>query len=133
MVRIMALPTLVDTDILIDAGRGVADAVNCLCQIEATSSLAISVVTQMELIVGCRNKAELKTLETFLQKFQVIALDAAISDGAVELLRQHRLSHGLLIPDALIAATAVTGDWPFVTKNRKHYAFIDGLNLLPYP
>jgi hypothetical protein len=43
----MATPTLIDTDILIDAGRGVAEAVTCLNEIQAGSALAASVVTQM--------------------------------------------------------------------------------------
>ena len=126
-------PTLVDTDIIIDCGRGVVEAVNCLKNIESTSSWAISVVTQMELIVVCRNKTELKTLEKFLEKFQVVPLDAAISNTAVQLLRQYRLSHGLLVADSLVASTAISQNWAFVTKNQKHYKFIDGLNLLTYP
>jgi predicted nucleic acid-binding protein len=128
----MSIPTLVDTDIIIDSARGVVAAINCLNHIRATSSLAICVVTQMELIVGCRNKSELRTLEKFLKKFQVVPLDAAISNKAVELLQQYRLSHGLLVADSLIAATATSLNWAFVTKNQKHYRFISGLNLLPY-
>ncbi len=61
----MAL-TIVDSDILIDVARGETDAINCLLRLEKTSTLAISAVTQMELIVGCRNKTELKDLEKFL-------------------------------------------------------------------
>ncbi len=72
--EVMPTPTLVDTDIIIDSGRGVIEADNCLNNIKATSSLAICVVTQMELMVGCRNKAELRTLEKFLKKFQVVPL-----------------------------------------------------------
>ena len=49
--------TIVDTDILIDAARQISDAVDCLAQIERQSVLAVSVITQMELLVGCRNKA----------------------------------------------------------------------------
>lgn len=48
--------TIVDTDILIDAARQVREAVDCLQQIERSSALAVSVITQMELFVGCRNK-----------------------------------------------------------------------------
>lgn len=51
----VANPTIVDTDILIDAGRGISDAVTCLQNLKSSSSLAISIVTQMELIVGCAN------------------------------------------------------------------------------
>jgi predicted nucleic acid-binding protein len=124
---------IVDTDVLIDAGRGIGEAVTCLQQIEQQAALGVSVITEMELIVGCRNKAELRTVERFLSRFQIIKVSEVISDTGVDLLRQYRLSHGLLIADALIAATALTMDQPFVTKNQRDYLFISGLQVLPYP
>jgi hypothetical protein len=87
----------------------------------------------MELMIGCRDKAELRTVEHFLQRFQTIKLNETISDVAVDLLRRYRLSHGLLIADALIAATAMSLDKPLVTKNQRDYRFITGLRLLAYP
>lgn len=45
-------PVIVDTDILIDVGRDVSEAVACFQQIEQRSSPAISVITQMELMDG---------------------------------------------------------------------------------
>lgn len=124
---------MVDTDILIDAGRGDQDAIACLQRLEQQSSLATSVVTQLELIVGCRNKTELRDLETFLRRFQVLKITEQISDRAVDLLQQYRLSHSLLIADALIAATALEHDEPFITKTQRDFRFIAGLNLQPYP
>lgn len=56
----MADLTVVDTDILIDVGREVSEAIDYLDELENRTTLAVSVVTQMELIVGCRNKAELR-------------------------------------------------------------------------
>ncbi|MBE9051168.1 type II toxin-antitoxin system VapC family toxin [Nostocales cyanobacterium LEGE 11386] len=122
----MTNSTIIDTDILIDVSRGVLEAVNCLQNLKASSGLAISIVTQMELMVGCANKAEVQTLESFLKYFNIIKIDQAVSDKAVNLLRSYRLSHGLLIADSLIAATAM------ITKNQKDYRFIENLNLLPY-
>ena len=124
---------IVDTDILIDAARCTGDAVNCLQKIEDTSSLAISAVTRMELIIGCRNKKELKSLEQFLQRFEIISLNEHISDTATDLLKTYRLSHGLLIADALIAATAITVNTKLISKNQKDYRFIETLALLSYP
>ena len=124
--------TLVDTDILIDAGRGAPEAVACLKDIKASSTLTISIVTQMELMVGCRNKSELQKLDKFLKQFQIVTLTEAIADRAVELLRSYRLSHGLLIADSLIAATALTLNVAFISKNQRDYKFITGLNLLVY-
>lgn len=129
----MTNSTIVDTDILIDAGRGVLEAVKCLQNLKASSGLAMSIITQMELMVGCANKAELQTLENFLKQFYIIKIDQAVSDTAVDLLRSYRLSHGLLIADSLIAATAIVWNYPFITKNQRDYRFIQGLNLLPYP
>ena len=125
--------TLVDTDILIDVGRGVNEAILCLQATEQQSSLAVSVITQMELVVGCRNKIELRVLERFLARFQIIQVNESISSRGVDLLRRYRLSHGLLIADSLIAATAISLDRPFVTKNQNDYQYITGLKLLPYP
>ncbi len=124
---------VLDTDILIDAGRKDIDAITCLRKIEQQSSIAISSVTQMELIIGCGNKNELRDLDKFLKRFQVIKLNDYISDMTVSLLMRYRLSHGLLIADALIAATAISFKLPFVSKNQRDYRFISDLELLPYP
>ena len=129
----MADFVIVDTDILIDVGRGVSQAITCLQKTESQASLAVSVVTQMELFVGCRNKVELQQVERFLKRFIILKLTEQVSDTAVELLRKHRLSHGLLIADGLIAATALAFDAEFVSKNQRDYQFIAGLRLLSYP
>ncbi len=87
----------------------------------------------MELIIGCQNKNELRAVEQFLLRFQTVALNEQASDLAVDLLRRYKLGHGLLIPDALIAATAMSENEQFVTKNQRHYRFIEGLRLIAYP
>lgn len=125
--------TIIDTDILIDAGWQISQAIDCLDQIEQTSRLAISAITQMELLIGCRNKSELQGMEHFLMRFQILKLSESITEIAIDLLRQYRLSHGLAMPDALIAATAVAWNQPFITKNQRDYRFIPDLQLLPYP
>ena len=125
--------TIVDTDILVDAARQIEQAVACLSQLQQRSELAVSIVTQMELLVGCRNKAELQSTKRFLNRFRILRLGPDISDQAVNLLRVYRLSHGLLIPDALIAATAMTLDQPLISRNQSDYRFIADLRLLSYP
>ena len=125
--------TIIDTDILIDTSRNKSEAIDYLQNLQLTSNLAISAVTQMELIVGCTNKADLRKVENFLQQFSIIKIDQDISDKSVELLKFYRLSHGLLIADSLIAATAIVWDYPLATKNQRDYRFIQELKLLPYP
>jgi predicted nucleic acid-binding protein len=124
--------TIIDTDILIDAARQVSNAIDCLNELERRSTLAVSVITEMELFVGCRNKTELRNVERFLRRYRIIKLNDQACDKAVELLRDYRLSHNLLIPDALIAATALIAGCAFITKNQQDYRFIPNLQLLSY-
>jgi len=76
---------LVDTDVLIDAGRAVEVAVVQLESAAQKSTLAVSIITQMELLVGCRNRTELQIMERFLERFEIIKLSEAVSDRANKL------------------------------------------------
>jgi predicted nucleic acid-binding protein len=128
----MTALNIVDTDILIDVGRQVDKALRYLTRLEETGAVAISAVSQMELIVGCRNKEELDRLVRFLTRFAILPVDENISNQAVSLLTTYRLSHGLLIADAIIAATAISLNASFSSINQRDYRFIRELNLLPY-
>jgi predicted nucleic acid-binding protein len=124
---------LVDTDILIDLSAGVSQAVDTLKALDAEFTVAVSTITIMELIAGCRNKTELRNTEKLIERFEVCPLNEHVSTMAVGLVKKYRLSHGLLLPDAFIAATALANDIPLASKNQRDYRFISGLNLLPYP
>ncbi|MGG6265307.1 type II toxin-antitoxin system VapC family toxin [Leptolyngbya sp. AN03gr2] len=129
----MSNHVLVDTNILVDVIRGFEPTIEQLATIEINANLCISSMTQMELIVGCRDKAGLKTVESFLTTFEVVSLSELVAQQALELLRNYNLSHGLLIPDALIAATALVIDAPLLSRNQRDFRFIGNLNLLPFP
>ena len=124
---------LVDTDILIDIANNDIVAKNRIQQESQTKQLAISTITVMELTVGSRNKSEVRSLKHFLRQFQIVRINPKISDEAVNLIENYSLSHGLKIPDALIAATAIDYDIPLLSKNQRDYRFIAKLNLLSYP
>lgn len=124
--------TIIDTDILVYFIRADQKASSFLKTLEHTSVLAISSITRMELIVGCRNKAELRDLNKFLNRFEILPVTETISDQTISLLEQYSLSHGLLIPDALIASTALVHNEEFVSNNQRDFRFIDGLRLLNY-
>jgi predicted nucleic acid-binding protein len=96
---------------------------------EVRGPLRISVITEMERIVGCRNGLELRRLDAFLRRYVVVPLDPVVSELAAHLLRRYRLSHGLLIADSLIAATALHGNHALLTSNRRDFRFIEGLTL----
>lgn len=124
---------LIDTDILIDISRGVISTAQYLAQASATTTLSISSITQMELIVGCQDKEALRLIDRFLTRFQIVFLTPEITKQGITLLREYKLSHGLLIPDSLIAATALTIGIPLLTRNQRDFRFIPNLILLPPP
>jgi predicted nucleic acid-binding protein len=124
---------VVDTDILIDVGRRIPEATTYVQTQEQHYRLLISTITALELMIGARNKTELRKIERFIQRFVVIKTNEAIADTATSLIRQYRLSHGLLLADAFVAATAIIKSAPLASKNQRDYRFIAQLTLLPYP
>jgi len=124
---------LIDTDILIDISRGVISTAQYLAQVSATTTLSISSIIQMELIVGCQDKEALRLIDRFLTRFQIVFLTPEITKQGITLLREYKLSHGLLIPDSLIAASALTIGIPLLTRNQRDFRFIPNLILLPLP
>jgi predicted nucleic acid-binding protein len=123
---------LIDTDILIDTSRKVSSAVDFLDGIEREGPADISLITELELLAGCRNKRELAATEKFLRRYERVDPAGSIGITAIRLFRAYRLSHGLAIPDCLIAATAVVLGIPLATKNRRDFSFIEGLTLRVY-
>lgn len=124
---------LIDTDILIDIANNDTIAKTRVKSESQHSTLFVSTITVMELTVGCRNKSEMQNLSRFLAPFLIVRLTPQISDRAAQLLQDFYLSHGLLIPDALIAASAMEQQIPLLSKNQRDFRFIEGLNLLAYP
>ena len=118
-----------DTDILVDALRGFSAGLDYVEEAEPQGALRISITTEMELIVGCRNRRELHRLERFLRRFTILAMTEVVAARAVTLLRQYRLNHGLSITDALIAATALECNETLSTKNVRHFQMISGLTV----
>jgi predicted nucleic acid-binding protein len=70
---------IIDTDILIDVGQGVATALARLKTEASQSTLVLSIITRMELLVGCQNKTEMCSLERFLKPFEIIPLRMKIT------------------------------------------------------
>ena len=127
----MSNDLLLDTDIIVNVGRGETGAVAQVNAMLSTGSVYISTVTEMELVVGCRNKTELRNLSLLLERFIIVPITPEISTSAVNLLKAYRLSHGLLIADALIAATALVMGRVLVSGNAKHFSMIKGLQFRP--
>jgi len=115
---------LIDTDILIDVSKGNKNAFLFLSSLENAS---VSIINSMELIVGARNNAEKNEIEKFLSQYNFIYINERVCSLAYNLLKKFSLTHGLTIPDSLIAATAISNNLNLVTKNEKHFKNIENL------
>lgn len=118
---------IVDSDVLIDASRGDDAIVEFLIQSGNLETLYVSVISYLELQAGARDKIELRRIEKFLSRFALLTIDDAISRHAMKLMREYRLSNGLALPDALIAATALESGEILATRNAKHFGRINGI------
>ena len=119
---------LCDTNIFISAFNGRQDTISELDKI-GFDDIVISSITLMELYQGMRNKTELAQMKKKMKYFDVIDIDAETSKLATDLIENFKLSHGLLIPDAIIGATSVIYRIPLFTYNLKDFSFIPNLDL----
>ena len=122
---------IVDTDVLIDCLRGRHEAAAFIKQLIAEDELAISVISVAELEAGVRD-GERQTLDAFLSLMHRHPVSEAIARTAGAYARQYAKSHGVLLPDAIIAATAHHHGGGLATLNRKHYPMPEIAVLLPY-
>ena len=122
-----------DTDVLIDYfDVGQKRHPNTKITLEQNigfSNILISSVTKMELLLGATNKADLTAISKKLNRFSVLLINEAINLRAIDLVQTYRLSHGLALADAMIAATAIQTELKLFTYNTKDFKFINKLDL----
>jgi hypothetical protein len=124
---------LIDADILIDLSRSHLGAMDFFRRKVFAEDVRLSPLTEMELVQGVRNKKELKEMRIFLAQFaRAVVGEEQIRKG-LEIQQKYFLSHGIGILDSLLAGTAVVNGWKLVSRNSKHFDFIDELDLfVPY-
>ena len=124
---------IVDTDILVWYFRGDDAARRFLARIPFPDR-AVSALTVMELLQGCRDQREARDMAVFVSEnlAAVIHPDEAISRRAIRLLELHALRAGLRVVDALIAATALEARVALATANVRHYRVIASLSVVRF-
>ncbi len=79
---------------------------------------------------GARDKTEVQEIETALTELTFYYITETISEKALSLMKDYSKSHGLAVPDALIAATAISEGLYLYTLNVKDFRFIHGVSLV---
>jgi predicted nucleic acid-binding protein len=113
-----------DTNILIDHLNGIPSARSVIGLYPARS---ISVVTQIEVLVGIKPDTEART-RALLKSFDIIPITSEVVEAAALLRRTSKLK----LPDAVILATAQSLGCVLVTRNTRDFARNDPNILVPY-
>ncbi|MBC7341982.1 MAG: type II toxin-antitoxin system VapC family toxin [Clostridia bacterium] len=127
---------VLDTDIFIDYFRGLTQAGEYLRSLSLSENdCRCTDITVMELFRGAEGKRDLQRIKKFLREngFASLPVTSPASRLAVELLEQYGLSHGLGIPDALIAGVVLSVGAKLITGNSRHFDFIPGLSVARPP
>jgi len=119
---------LCDTDVIIEILKGNEKIIKTIESI-GLENIAISSITVMELYFGALNKKELDKIKKHLKALNIVHFDNDVSELAVSMIESYSKSHGLQIPDAIIAATALLSELKLLTLNLKDFRYIDGLKL----
>ncbi len=123
-----------DTDVLIDAlDRGRGPAVERIARLLQRGELAATAVTLYELMAGPSTTGrQLELLHVALDAAVVLPVTRGAAEVAASANRYlARRGEAIAVADTLIAGVCIAHGLPLLTGNRKHFARIPGLELVP--
>jgi tRNA(fMet)-specific endonuclease VapC len=123
---------IADTDILIDYLNDRSPVADCVAELIQAESLQTSSITCFELLSGARPGKRGDRVRHLVDNIAVLPLDMASAKRAAE-IRQSLEARGDAIgmADSLTAGIALANDLPLMTRNREHFAAVEGLRLEP--
>ncbi len=115
---------LIDTNVFSRIFKGDLQVTQFVESLESV----IDATIYIECLQGSKSNQEKRVIEKYLRKFPLLPITPESSITAIELIRTYSNSHGLLLPDGLIAATALENDLTILTYNIGDFQFIKDLN-----
>jgi predicted nucleic acid-binding protein len=121
----MAVPFLLDIDVLVDFLRGYSQGVNF---VNANADrIILSSIVVAELYAGVKGDDERTALDQFVSLFRIVPVNSEIAKIGGLYKRQYGRSHGVGLADAIIAASGKVENAALKTLNIKHYPMLEGL------
>lgn len=114
---------LLDTNVFSRIFKGDLDVTKFVESLE----YAIDATVYIECLQGSKPNREKRIIEKYITRFPLLPITPEISARAIGLIRSYSNSHGSLLADALIAATALENGLTIVTYNVDDFKFIQNL------
>ncbi len=96
----------------------------------ASLKIGIDTIVYIECIQGSISNSDKNLIKRSLQSLKFYPLNDQIAQTAIELIDKHSNSRGLLLADAMIAATAIEYGLTLITFNVDDFKFIKELKIL---
>jgi len=121
---------LADTDVLIDFFNGISPSAEVVAMLIGQERLAITSISVFELYAGVTGKKRLEAIDLLLRNVVLLPLEEKAAREAGKIFTELK-SGGRLIgnEDTLIAAIARTHDLAVLTRNKRHFSRVKGIEL----
>lgn len=127
--RVLAM-TVADAGVLIDFLAGAEPAASCVAHELIRGSLLTTAVSRFELLSGVRSARQEKSIRELLAAIPTLTLDEEAADRAAKVRRAlERTGEAIGMADSLIAGTVLARGGALLTRNRRHFARVQGLRL----
>lgn len=115
---------LTDTNIFSEIFKGNADVKKFVESFENS----IDTTVYVECLQGSKGNREKLIVKKYLSHFPIYYHTPSTSKQTIALIDRYSNSHGLLLPDAQIAAVCLENDLTLITYNVGDFKFIKNLN-----
>lgn len=119
---------LIDTNVIIEllANRLPLVGRDYVEQLLAKRNVATSVINRMELLSFTGPESELQMLKAFLATVPILPLTEEIVLATIRVRRRRKIK----LPDAIIAATALTHNLTLLSRNSRDFSRVEALEHL---
>lgn len=119
-----------DSDVLIDFLGGREPAAGRVTREIESGNLWTTVITRFELLSGARGSREVRIVSELLDSIKIAPLDVSAADRAALVRRiLERKGVGIGMADSLIAGIALHIGAVLLTRNRRHFERVEGLDV----